>query len=261
MRQLGLFSAAIWTAMSITTIVSADEKASAKAESSSSAQSTITVTVDSDGQVKINGRPENKSAKAASSKAESSSSSGPAGKEKSNGGVETFSFGKVIVLGPDGKTEVQEFKELDEALPKEILEKLPAQVRKELEKNAAGKAEATKGKAGKGAKAAAEASAQVMGKMKVITIGPDGKVQESETEFGGKPGDNPLGVQLDIADLLKKAGVALPAEAQQALEAAGKPAPANAEKANDVDTKLDKILQRLERIEKELSKLKTPQAQ
>ncbi|MFM9069552.1 MAG: hypothetical protein ACKOUR_19790 [Planctomycetota bacterium] len=56
----------------------------------------------------------------------------------------------MIVLGPDGKTEVQEFKGLDESLPKEILEKLPAQVRKELEKKEAGKGEAGKGESVKG---------------------------------------------------------------------------------------------------------------
>ncbi|MFM7843107.1 MAG: hypothetical protein ACKPEY_02595, partial [Planctomycetota bacterium] len=150
MRKRCLCSAAIWTALSMAPLVSGDEKAPAKTESGSSAQTTITVTVDADGQVKINGLPENKNAKAGNSKSDSSksgssSSSSKAGKEKSNVGVESFSFGKMIVLGPDGKTEVQEFKGLDESLPKEILEKLPAQVRKELEKKEAGKGEAGKG--------------------------------------------------------------------------------------------------------------------
>ncbi|MFM8252154.1 MAG: hypothetical protein ACKOBW_11210 [Planctomycetota bacterium] len=160
MRKRCLCSAAIWTALSMAPLVSADEKAPAKTESGSSAQTTITVTVDSDGRVKINGLPENKNAKAGNSKSDSpksgssssssASSSAKAGKEKSNVGVESFSFGKMIVLGPDGKTEVQEFKGLDGTIPKEILEKLPAQVRKELEKKEAGKGEAGKGESVKG---------------------------------------------------------------------------------------------------------------
>lgn len=154
--------------------------------------------------------------------------------------VETRVFGKVITVGPDGKVEVKEWKNLEAALPKEFLDKLPQEARQQFEKALSGK----------------KLEGGVTGKAKVVVIDPHGNRQEVETEFGQPLEGQPLDPTKEISEWLKKAGVDLPPEARAVLEGAKKAALSPGGKPVDVGTKLDQILERLERIEKELANLK-----
>lgn len=197
----------------------ADDEASPKAKSNPAGKTVV-------GGATITVGPNGEVKVSGLKEAKSPKAADKAGKGSPKVEIETHVIGKAIIVGPDGKVEVKDLKDLkglEEGFPKELLDK----------------------------------AAKVTGKVKVVTIGPDGKRQESESDIGSVSGDSPFGIQVDLGDLLKKAGVTLPPDAQKALEAAGKTAGSQAGKSDDISAKLDKILERLERVEKDVAKLKT----
>lgn len=180
----------------------------------------------------------------------------PTGRNNSEFQIETQAVGKMIVVGPNGEVQIQDFNGQGNDVLKDLLDKLPDDLRGEFEKLQA--LDGLKGLPAGGL------NQGVSGKVKIVTIGPDGVRQEVESDLGTPLPGNPIGADVDVAELLKKAGVNLPPEAQQALEAAQKanrkvPQKAGvgqAQPANDLGSKLDKILERLEKIEKEVANLK-----
>jgi len=184
----------------------------------------ITVTVGPDGQVSVN-TPDGKKA-------------GEKAKPAPDVQVKTICIGKVITVGPDGKIET---KDIGDELPKDVLDKLPKEIREQL-KEAHGQA----GEGGFG----------IAGKVKIL-VDNDGKKQEFEADLT----DGDAFKQLDEA--LKKAGTDLPPEAREAIKAASQilkgVAPKDAAQAKSPDgisAKLDKILDRLDRLEGDVKALK-----
>jgi len=162
--------------------------------------------------------------------------------------IETQVLGKAIVIGPDGKVQTVD---LNTGVPGDVLNKLPKEIQDEVGK-AVGQAFAeTLGGAGK----APAGTSGMIGKMKVITIGPDGKTHETDSDLNlpGLHGGN-------LDEILKKAGVDLPAEARDALKAGNKN-PALGAKADEISAKLDKILDRLDKLEKEIGALRAKSGQ
>lgn len=165
--------------------------------------------------------------------------------------IETQAVGRMVMVGPDGEVHIQDFNGQGNEIFKELLDKLPDDVRKEFEKLQAGN--------GLNGLPVDDVNRAVSGKVKIVTIGPDGVRREVESDLGSTPNQTP-GLPPDVGALLKKAGVTLPPEAQQALEAAGKATGKRAENAGDLGSKLDKILERLEKIEKDVANLKAQKA-
>jgi hypothetical protein len=159
--------------------------------------------------------------------------------------VQTFTFEKVITIGPDGKVETKDIGGGE--IPKDVLDKLPKDLRKGI------------GKAG--GKATAGCDVSIGGKM--VIVGPDGKTQEIELGpdmVKGFPLEN-LGGILEMAD------GKLPPEVKKALAEAAKASKANAaaksggtltfpggKHNDDINAKLDQILQRLDRLEQKAAK-------
>jgi hypothetical protein len=157
--------------------------------------------------------------------------------------LETLGIGKVFVIGPDGEGDVKEF---EGKIPKEILDKLPEELRKAIQKE--------------------PSSRRAFGKMKLV-IEMDGKRQEFESDLGGL-GDLE-GLPFDIFDeILDKAKDKLPKDqlppeviqalgnARQVMKTEGKKHADPAADSNDLSAKLDKILDRLDRLEKDVKELK-----
>ena len=219
--------------IALTSQASASETGSKKAiqsESSSTAGIVIGFAVGSDGKVEVQ----------ASDGKKPSDADKKVDKTAKDVQVENHVFGKVITIGPDGKVEVKEWKNSGTDLPKEFLDKLPKEARQQFEKAMSGK----------------NLGGGVTGKAKVVVIDPSGNRQEVETEFGHPLEGKPFEPTKEISEFLRKAGVELPPEARAALEGAQKTPLTPAGKPTDIGTKLDQILERLERIEKELATLK-----
>jgi hypothetical protein len=158
--------------------------------------------------------------------------------------VETMSVGKVIMLGPDGKVEI---KDIGAGIPKEVLDKLPKDLRDQIMKGPA---------------AVGKNGVRAAGKMKIV-VENNGKRQEYEADLGGG------GVAIKqlpsavIDDILKTAGDDLPAEIKEKLQAtsqaikAAEHQKAHGQTGQDaIGAKLDKILDRLERVENDVKALK-----
>jgi len=168
--------------------------------------------------------------------------------------VETLQFGKLIQLGPEGQTEVRDFQG---SIPREILEKLPEELRQRLQKEL--KDSATTGAAAGAAAGSATATTTVK-----MFVAKDGKLEEVETDLGpagGWQGSLPAGLQ----ELLQKAGVTLPRPTEQPAAATPRRAKAKTRKRQqategatleELNAKLDKLLNRLERLETEVQQLK-----
>jgi hypothetical protein len=155
--------------------------------------------------------------------------------------VETMRIGKVITVGPDGKMEV---KDIGGELPKEVLDKLPKEIQDHLKK---------------GRLPAGPGDCVAGGKMKIV-VENNGQRQEYESDLGDDALKQlPQGL---LDEVLKKAGDDLPPEAKEALKAAthamkaGQKPLAPTKGQEDVAKKLDKILERLERLEGDVQALK-----
>ena len=155
--------------------------------------------------------------------------------------METFGFGKVIVVGPDGKIETKDF---GAELPKEVLDMLPKEIRDRINKGPA----------------AIAPGGGISGRMKIV-VDNNGQRQEYEADLGGDGTLKQLPPSV-FDEVLKHAGDKLPAEAKEALKAASQAMKAGSEKFQgqakgneDIAGKLDKILDRLERLEGEVKAL------
>jgi hypothetical protein len=174
-------------------------------------------------------------------------------------------FGKAIMIGPEGKIEVKDF---GSALPKELLEKLPGELRERMSKESRKDAS--------------------FGKIKV-TVEIDGQRKEFESELNAPAANKTYSTIQIFEDAVKKHGNELPSEVKRSLEAATRamtkapsytqpvpgsnvlefstrPAPGSnvlslsnvntGDRSRDIGAKLDKILERLERLEKDVKALK-----
>ncbi len=160
--------------------------------------------------------------------------------------VEKIGVGKVIIIRPDGKTEVKEF---NTQLPKEVLDKLPKEIRDRIQQGLEKCAKCVScGPAGSG-------------KMRIV-IEKDGKRQELELDLGTSGED------------LRKQGIQPPPEVQKVIKILAQakkadeslarlkkvqipPTGVQAKAPVDINAKLDKILERLDRLEKDIKALKT----
>jgi hypothetical protein len=158
--------------------------------------------------------------------------------------VETLRLGKVITVGPDGKIETRDF---NGELPKEVLDKLPKELRDQIAKRPP-----HAGKIGGGP----------IGRMKIV-VDKNGQRHEFEADIGADEAFKLLSSG-HLDEVLKRAGDDLPPEAKEALKAASQSMKAEDQKVrgpakgqDEISAKLDKILDRLERLEGDVKALKT----
>lgn len=166
--------------------------------------------------------------------------------------VEAFSFGKVLAIGPDGKIETRE---IGGDIPNEVLDQLPKEIQDLLKKG----------------QEQIKAGAIVNGGVDVF-VEKNGKRERLKTELNdkdalkifeelGKSGGDlsPEALKSMVEGLMRQAGGNLPPEAKDAFDSATKMLKKTApveNRSDDISSKLDKILERLDRIENEVKALK-----
>lgn len=176
--------------------------------------------------------------------------------------IETLRLGKMIVIGPDGKMETRDF---GDEVPADVLKNLPKEVRDQIEKIVQPKVDSRPKVPARGALA---------GSVRII-MEKDGKllkIEADNVQINMEKDGKPLKIEADLSgvDVLKQlekaigdAGDNLPADPQKILKAAmqalGGTTPTGqtpARQADEISRKLDQILDRMERLEKELRQLK-----
>lgn len=170
--------------------------------------------------------------------------------------VKVLEFGKVIQVGADGKVLIKEF---NGGLPQEILEKLPKDVQASASQTPASPAQPASGAP------KALFTASTSGKLKVVVV-HDGKSQEMEFDLGGSHAQ--AACQLgNLSTMFQAAGGTLPDDAKnalqivtQALQAQNQAPGGPAKRADEVNAKLDRILEHLERLEADVKALQTKAA-
>jgi hypothetical protein len=154
----------------------------------------------------------------------------------------TLCIGRVVTIGPDGKVEVKEF---GDKLPKEVLDKLPKEIRVRVMK---------------GSTSGGPCPGSATGKMKIV-VRKNGEVREFESDLSDPEAIKDLSLG-KLQEALKKAGKKLSAEDEKLLAAASETMKAKVhvvtarKPADDISGKLDKILERLDRLEEDVKTLK-----
>jgi len=156
--------------------------------------------------------------------------------------VETMRFGKVISVGPDGKVETKEY---HGEIPREVLDKLPKEIQDRIKMVPP---------------AIVPGKGRVSGKMKIVVV-RDGQQHEYEADVGegGVLGQLPP----DVVESLKPLQGNLPSEAQEALKAVLQNLRGRDQKPDglskgqeEINAKLDQILERLDQLQREVATLK-----
>lgn len=151
-------------------------------------------------------------------------------------------------------------KAVADLLPKEILDKLPKEVRdrlpKEIQEILHNVLTEARKQGSEGSKTPSQHS--ILGKTKVMVF-RNGKVQEFDLDLSRLLADG----QLLLGNVAQKNGTKLPDDVQkalvdilQSLGSKGLQAKTAAEKSDDIDAKLDKIVERLDRLENEVKAIK-----
>ena len=123
-------------------------------------------------------------------------------KVPAEGAVGVMTSGKVITVGPDGKTEVKDF---GGDIPKEVLDKLPKELRTQMEKGQPGVTGKSKAKPKADTRTSPEIKVETFRFGKVITVGPDGKTEVKD--FSGDIPKEVLGkLPKEIQDSIRRRG-------------------------------------------------------